>query len=272
MISEDSRKRIKGYLEGFIQGMIDEFEPPSDINPRDLRPTELNSPSGRIKPFHEAIIPDGLLRINEFERSFSTRLGTTFEEVAKLVALENHKYAERQYRVDAKISYEAIHKIEEIANNIQSGGFKGNYLDYVKEVVNLSMAPGENRYRIADLYILTKKNEELFFEIKSPKPNKGQCIEITERLLEIHALKKAGHPEVQTYYAMAYNPYGIEKSKYKHSFVINYTDINNEVLIGKEFWSVVGNDENTYYEVLDIYREVGREKGPEMIDRLALGY
>jgi hypothetical protein len=48
-------------------------------------------------------------------------------------------------------------------------------------------------------------------------------------------------------------------------------DMANQVLIGKEFWDLVGGD-RTYETVLEIYREVGREKGPDMIDQLALGY
>lgn len=272
MISVEGKHKIQGYLEGFIQGIIDEFEPPTGINPRDLRETKTESKKGNIKPFHEAIIPDGLMRINEFERSFSTRLGTTYEEVAKIIALEFHKDAQRQYRVEGKISSKAIKKIEFIKNSINSGGFKGaDYLQYVEDVVKVANGQGEERYRIADLYILTLKDEEIFFEIKSPKPNKGQCLEATERLLEFHALKGAENPKVQTYYAMAYNPYGIEKEKYKHSFVLNYMDIDRQVLIGKEFWDLVGGT-GTYSEVLEIYRTVGKEKGPEMIDKLALGY
>lgn len=48
-------------------------------------------------------------------------------------------------------------------------------------------------------------------------------------------------------------------------------DLENEVLIEKEFWDMVGG-KGTYEEVLAIYQEVGREKGPDMINQLALGY
>ena len=119
------------------------------------------------------------------------------------------------------------------------------------------------------MYIRDKKQNEIFFEIKSPKPNKGQCLEVTERLLHIHAVKRAGAPRIRTYFAMAYNPYGSSKASYTHSFTLRYLDIKNEVLIGKEFWDLVGG-KGTYEEVLEIYREVGREKGPDMIEQLAL--
>jgi len=48
-------------------------------------------------------------------------------------------------------------------------------------------------------------------------------------------------------------------------------DMENEVLLGKELWDLIGG-EGTYEAVLDIYRGVGREKGPDMLDQLALGY
>ncbi|MBE9594459.1 MAG: TdeIII family type II restriction endonuclease [Proteobacteria bacterium] len=49
-------------------------------------------------------------------------------------------------------------------------------------------------------------------------------------------------------------------------------DTEKQVLIGKEFWEIVGKDPNTYNDFLEVYRKVGREKGAEMIDKLALGY
>lgn len=124
---------------------------------------------------------------------------------------------------------------------------------------------------MADLYLKTKRGEELFFEIKSPKPNKGQCLEVTDRLLQTHAIRKATAPKVRTYFAMAYNPYGTERSSYKHSFSTKYLDFENQVIIGEEFWDLIGG-RGAYEEVLAIYREVGKEKGSDMLDQLALDY
>lgn len=70
---------------------------------------------------------------------------------------------------------------------------------------------------------------------------------------------------------MAYNPWGIEKEDYDHSFALGYMDIEKQVLIGKEFWDMVGGA-GTYEDVLSIYQKVGTEKGPDLVDQLALGY
>lgn len=271
MITKETRQTIKGYLEGFIQGMIDEAKE-NGFDPKQLRPLRNESKAGDLKPFHESLLPDGILRISEFERSFSTKLGTTFEECARLIAKSVHKNAERSYRVRGVVSAKAIKRIEAITNKIGSGGMKSKYPDLVKEVIEASGGNGGvERVSIADLYIETKSGEEWFFEIKSPKPNKGQCLEATGRLLQIQAITHVKYPKAKAFYATAYNPYGVEKSTYRHSFTVNYMDLANEVLIGKEFWDMVGG-KGTYEEVLSIYQEAGKEKGPDMLDQLALGY
>lgn len=271
MITKDVRNQIKGYLEGFIQGMIEEATD-NGFDPKKLRPIREASKKGDLKPFHESLLPDGLLKITEFERSFSTKLGTTFEECARLIAKSVHKNAERGHRVRGMITAKAIKRIEEITSKIGSGGMKSKYPDFVKEIVELSKdGHGVERVSIADLYIETKAGDEWFFEIKSPKPNKGQCLEATGRLLQIQAITYQKFPKAKAFYATAYNPYGIKKETFKHSFILNYMDLNNEILIGKEFWDLVGGS-GTYEEILGIYQEVGKEKGPDMLDQLALGY
>jgi hypothetical protein len=271
MITKNTRQSIKGYLEGFIQGMIDE-KTDNGFDPKQLRPLRNESKKGDLRPFHESLLPDGLLKITEFERSFSTKLGTTFEECARLIALDNHKYAKRGHRVTGQISLKAVKRIEEITSKIGTGGMKSGYPEFVEEIVKIA-GDGESveRTSIADLYIVKKDGTEIFIEIKSPKPNKGQCLEATGRLLQIHGITYKKYPKVKAYYATAYNPYGIDKSTYKHSFVVNYMDLEDEVLLGKEFWDLVGGH-GTYEEILEIYQEVGREKGPDMLDQLALGY
>lgn len=249
--------------------MIEEFTE-NKLDRKKPRPMRTKSKDGDIKPFHEAILPHGVLLINEFERSFSTKLGTTFEECARLIGLEHHKHAERGYKIKGVVSSEVIAIIEQIIDEVNTGKAKP-YPDLISRVLSAPKGDKILRTRIADLYIETHNRNKLYFEIKSPKPNKGQCLEATERLLQIHAITGQGPPKTQTYYAMAYNPWGINKIEYKHSFAINYMDIDNQVKIGKEFWDMVGGV-GTYKEVLSIYQKVGAEKGPDLVDQLALGY
>jgi hypothetical protein len=270
VITAETRSRIKGYLEGFLDGIVQTFAS-SGLDPRALRPQKDKSPKGELKPFHEAIIPEGILRIAEFERSFSTRLGTSFEEVARLIGEKTHAVALRGYHVAGNVSLQEISKIEAIINTAgKRNGIPATFTALVAEVLSVGGDQTEPRSSIADLYIKTHSGDEHFFEIKSPKPNKGQCLEATSRLLQIHAINHKNRPRVNAYYAMGYNPYG-SRADYKHSFAKNYMDLESQVLLAEEFWAIVGGDE-TYREVLSIYREVGRERGPDMLDKLALSY
>ena len=269
-MNKEMRSRIKGYLEGFVQGLIDEHKK-SSLDPKELRPIAESSSRGTIKPFHQALLPDGILVINEFERSFSTKLGTTFEECARLIGSSRFSISERGHRFNGEISAGSTREIERVINEVQSGGMKTPYPELISRVLKAADGDKASRKRILDLYLKDDTGNELFFEIKSPKPNKGQCLEATDRLLQVHSMADTPPPRLQTYYAMAYNPYGSNKSDYKHSFVVQYLDLDNQVLIGKEFWDLVGGN-GAYEELLSIYQDVGREKGPDMIEQLALSY
>lgn len=249
--------------------MIEEFRA-SGIDPKALRPPREESAEGDIKPFHEAILPEGILRITEFERSFSSRLGSTFAEAGRLIAQQRFNTAEREHEVSGYVSPEVLREIEEVINEADQG-LQARYPDLVNRILRTRGQANQKRKVRADLFVADEEGNEVFFEIKSPKPNKGQCLEVTSRLLRAHAIRNAAPPQLKTFYAMAYNPYGVNRATYSHSFALRYLDMQNEVLLGKEFWDFLGG-EGTYEELLTVYREVGREKGPDMIDQLALGY
>jgi len=270
MINEATRAAIKGYLEGFIEGLIEQHRPEiRRTMMREARAT-YSSRRGILKPFHEAIIPPEILRISAFERSFSTKLGTTFEECARLIALQTYAVAERGYLASGKMPATAAAKIEGIVSRI-SEGQTPDFPALIAEVLQVSNDEWVERPAIADLYLRDQAGHEYFFEIKSPVPNKGQCLEVTERLLRIHAIRQRNRPYVNAYFAMAYNPYGTRLEDYRHSFSLQYLDMQNQVLLGADFWTLVGG-EGTYEELLEIYRGVGREKGKAMIDALAFGF
>jgi hypothetical protein len=236
MIHSETRETIKAYLGGYIQGL-----------------TEQRCSEFRLTPMGEA-----------------RATYRSFEECARLIALQTYDVAERGYRASGTMPAAAAAKIEEIVSRINEG-HTPDFPALIAEVLQVSDDEWVERPAIADLYLKDKAGHEYFFEIKSPKPNKGQCLEVPERLLRIHAIKQKNRPYVNAYFAMAYNPYGTRLEDYRHSFSLQYLDMQNEVLLGADFWALVGG-EGTYEELLEIYREVGREKGKAMIDALAFGF
>jgi hypothetical protein len=272
-ISFATRKQIKAYLEGFIIGIL---EPSSEYEVRSTEPLPRVShePNRLPDPFLQAMIPKEM--ISAFERSFSSSLGSTYEECARLIALEHHADSKRSYDVTASISQAAINEIgrqvEAFEHAAEAGHPCPNLNSMVQAVLDARRTDDERLFRVrADLYIRKHNGEELFFELKSPVPNKGQCLEVTQRILRFHLLRTQPRPQVQGYFAMAYNPYGPSRNDYKWSMAKNYLPFDQGVLIGQEFWEIVGGP-TAYEELLAIYQEAGREKSKYIIDSLAFGF
>ena len=270
MIEPKTKSKIKEYLEDWIDVLVEEIKSrSSNLKATDFRPPRNISKQANIKPFQEALLPEGILRINEFERTLVTKLGSSYEECAKLIAKQHFPTVERGYKLTGQVYVDAIKKIEKIVNDVSTKQRPTNFLEFVKTITSIKGEKTEERSRIADLYVKGDNGNEVFFEMKSPKPNKGQCVEVLDRQLQIHAIKRDGPPKVRTFFAMQYNPYGISRSNYKHSFSLNYLDMKNQVLLGKEFWDFLGG-EGTNDEIIGIYREVGKKKGKDLLDQLAL--
>jgi hypothetical protein len=268
MIKPETRSKIKGFLEGFLEIQLDKHQKAVRTG-KESEWLLADAKAGKLKPFHIAILPPEAVRLSAFERSFSTSLGTTFEECARLIALDNHKEAERSKELIGNVSEECLAELERVRAIID----QGHGLDYpaaVERVLKTSTNKARQIRTITDVYLKTHSGSEFYFEIKSPKPNKGQGIEVTDRLLRTHALRRKGPPKVNTFYAMAYNPYGLREN-YKHSFAISHLDMQHQVVLQDEFWDIIGG-KGTFSSLLSIYAEVGKEKGRQIIDRLGYDF
>ena len=102
------------------------------------------------------ILPPEGICIFAFERSFSTALGTTFEGCAKLIALDNHKEAERSKELVGNVSAKRFAEIERVRSIIDSG----RSIDFPKTVATVIAANKGNANTpirtITDLYLKTK--------------------------------------------------------------------------------------------------------------------
>ncbi len=272
-LSAETRAAIRGYLEGFIRGLIEQHRAVDRRLSLRRAKKQGYSSKGDLKPFHEAMLPAELLRMSSFERSFSTRLGTTFEEVARLVAQQSFPVVRRGYQTVGTIDFAADAKIEEIINRLQRSEEhpRPDFLGWIDEVLRAESEAVVRRRIVADLYLQDHDGNEYFFELKSPRPNKGQCLEVTQRLLRAHALRRAPRPRVQAYYAMAYNPYGATPQAYAHAIALRYLDMEHEVLLGAAFWDFLGGP-GTYEAVLALYHEVGRANTKALLDALLFSW
>lgn len=218
------------------------------------------APDG-AKPFHEALLPVSLMRMSGFERSFSTLLGKSYERHSAIMAEPNFAEVKLQHKTEGSLLEAVDTEISDEVGRINSNRRVSDYPALVERIVEMEMSGSGkkvNRSVTSDLYLKSDSGAEVFFEIKTPKPNKEQCLNITRKHLWIHAILRRVHPVASTYFGMAYNPYG-EGNDYKHSFAVNYLDAGSQTLIGRQYWDFLGG-RGAFDELMGIYRKVGSKK------------
>ena len=276
-ISDLTRSRITATLEVFIENLVERNRGRSiDTMGSPQQYLSLSDKQGSLKPFHAAIVSSEVMRISAFERGLVTSLGTSLEECARLIAVDHHRDAQRGFVLSGEVSSNALSEIEQqvatFERSAKSKTQRPGFNNIVTRVLRAnSDGANEPREIIADLYISGYDGNEYFIEMKSPKPNKDQCLRMTQRILLIHALRNSPRSNVKSYMAMAYNPYGNSRDDYRWSITRNYMPFDDSVLIGDEFWNIVGGP-TAYEELLEIYQVVGRAKRKYIVEALAFGF
>ena len=246
-MSPETRARVRALISDFMERWIASSIPAAELE-RIAR--EGVSPSGLLTPFHDALVP-GITLLGE--RRFSTRLGNLHEKVAAVVAREVHAEVRQPHDLAGAIP---VLSREFITQRIGALERREGRPDarFEREQILGHFGNEVNAATRIDLYVRTHEGETHFFEIKSAKPNKGQCMEMKQRLLTALAIRR--DESTHTWWGVPYNPYG--RGEYRHAYPLAFFDFEREVLIGKPFWDFVGGP-GTYEELLDVYRRVGED-------------
>lgn len=231
-------------LRGFMRKWLDDVPDPAG-----------QQQEGLVAPFHDSLVP-GIRLLNE--RSFSTRLGNLHERAAALVADEVHAEAIRALDLEGTIPVLSREFITQRISQLERRHAEPD-AHYEREQIRAHFGNEVEASTRIDLWVRTHEGSQHFFEIKSGKPNKGQCIEMKDRLLTAFAIRR--HEESHSWWGVPYNPYGA--SAYMHSYALPFFDFASEVKMGREFWDFMGG-EGTYDELLVIYADVGKEFAAEI--------
>jgi hypothetical protein len=187
------------------------------------------------------------------ERSFSTRLGNLHEKIAAVIASEIHADVYQPHDLAGAIPVLSREFITQRLSALEHREAEPD-ATYEREQIFSHFGNHVNAATRIDLYIRTHGDEDHYFEIKSAKPNKGQCIEMKQRLLTALAISR--QESTRTWWGVPYNPYG--RGEYRWVYPLAFFHFENEVMLGSPFWDFVGGT-GTYEELLDIYRQVGGE-------------
>jgi hypothetical protein len=247
VIDVATQERVRALLRAFMAGWIAKQHEELEAIRR-----EGVSPSGVLAPFHDALVP-GIRGLGE--RGFSTALGNLHERIALAVAENVQVDARRAFDLEGNLPVLAREFITQRIAQLETGAAAPDH-SYERDQLFATFGaevPGETRI---DLAIEAQDGTTHYFEMKSAKPNKGQCIEMKQRLLTALAIRRSS--DVFAWWGVPYNPYGTADA-YDHPYPKRFFDFADDVKLGSEFWNFVGGDPHTYELLLTLYRDVGSE-------------
>jgi hypothetical protein len=212
------------------------------------------------KPLYAALVPDEIFKGSHFERRFVTPFGNVWEKLAYAVAIETHHHCLMGHSIHGTVGSESLRRIQEVLNSLEHSkkdGIKPNWdkeLDYIKqgggELIPVTV--------VCDIFIDSQEtNKKYAFELKAPLPNSDQTKVSKEKMFKLLAMNPQ---QVDfAFYALPYNPY-ITKENYKWAFPMRWFDMqhDNSVLIGNEFWDLIGG-EGTYSHFVNEINAIGKE-------------
>lgn len=211
------------------------------------------------KPLYAALVPDEIFKGSHFERRFVTPFGGVWEKLAEVVALEYHKSCIKGHEINGQVGKESLRRIQEVLNKLEmrnsDGGKSPNWDEEIKYILEGGGEPIPTKV-VCDIYVESKKDGKKYaFELKAPLPNSDQTKVSKEKMFKLLAMnpKKID----AAFYALPYNPYG-KKEDYIWSFPMRWFDMKNDssVLIGNEFWDLVGG-EGTYQKFISEINALG---------------
>jgi len=217
----------------------------------------------KTNPFGFRLVPIEVWKGSKFERSFVTSLGQgIFEQIAKIIATGTGAEAKNQFIKEIKLNTWQVEQIDNILQKQRTLKSSKNIIKVktIKEELNLLKSLEIDRYQnisvLFDLYIRRPDGTDEYYSFKTVKPNLDQTEKAKKEILRLMTAENA-----EAFFALPYNPAG-EGECYKniHSIPYKLFDMDNDknVLIGKELWNKIGQDSNTYDELLNIFDTVGK--------------
>lgn len=229
------------------------------------------NPETTSMPFHYRLLGKDRMALFSFIHSVNTMLGQSiFEHIGKLIAEPRSKQTIDQYKkFEGYVSSEAVLKIDSIMRDLRSASRKPDKAEETKEVLAVSRKGnlGKKLKKRVDLFVETKEGVEYYFELKTAKPNINEFTGIKKQLLDWVAMRGSqdSSVDIRTIVAIPYNPY--EPQPYERWTLQGLFDLKTEVLVGKEFWDLLGG-KNTYEDLLNVFEEAGLELYDEIDEKM----
>ena len=215
------------------------------------------SPSGVLAPFHDALVPAFAASASADSRprwATSTSASPSYSPPRHTLKPGAHSIFPGTLPVLAR------EFITQRINQLIRGEAAPDHL-YEREQLLGAFGDEVAATTRVDLFVRTHRGDTHYFEIKSPKPNRGQCIEMKQRQLTALALQRDAN--TFAWWGVPYDPYG-RADAYSHPHPRRFFDFSNEVKMGADFWNFVGDSPATHESLIGLYRDVGLEYRSEL--------
>lgn len=222
-------------------------------------------------PFQYRLLGKNRMALFSFIHSVNTMLGQSiFEQVGELIAKPRANQAVGQYKkLEGYISDQAVLTIDTIMRELRASKRVSNKEKETREVLAVATQGnlGSKIKKRVDLFVKFKDDSEWYFELKTAKPNINEFTGIKKQLLDWVAIRgsQGAVSELKTIVAIPYNPY--EPEPYERWTLQGLFDLKNEVLVGDEFWDLLGG-KGTYEDLLKVFEEAGLELYDEIDSKM----
>lgn len=242
---------IKEVVDTSIKSFVDGL---------DFRYTaELNDPDGVINSKKNNIfiaeLGEEFIFYSAFVRSFDSSFGKILENMGNSIAKLSYDV---RGKIDSYLLTQQSQHIDYLLSEYETNHTKPKISDYStftcmhpKDVTSFMKSHETDNY-----FYNPKKKEHYIIELKAggDLDNKKSKVEKNELLQEYFLLKNQVKDDetIKIFLATAYNKYGEDK-EWKQGRVQQYFS-KDELLIGKDYWNFVCDDENGFDIVFEQYK------------------
>lgn len=228
-------------------------------------------PETNVMPFHTRLLGKDRMALFSFIRSLNTNFNTIIlEPVAKQLALNRFKEAEKHVVPEKIISSDALVEIQSIVDDLRAANASPNKANEIERIRRVCQRgePREVKLTHIDLMLRNSDDELFYFDIKTAKPNIGGFQEFKRTLLEWAAAALYVNPKqkITTAIAIPYNPYA--PRPYSRWTMAGMLDLDEELKVAEGFWDFLGG-EGAYQDILDCFERVGIKMREEIDDYFA---
>ena len=247
-------KQAKGKIEDLVDKIVCSYLSKAEKNPK------LDSGN----PFVLALLKDFEPLIHNIH-GLKTSLGSEMEKIAEIIALDvwGQKNINRKTNRKIILPKNVFQTIDTIINELSNAQRLSNYHEETKRIIASCNKPSketeQHTYEF-DLELYDDKEKHHYFlEMKGPDPNTTEVPGAKKRLMAELAwgYMNKNNENIDAQLAVYYN--NKFPAPYKNPKVLYYFDPNGGLIVHEKFWNFLGKDENTYGELLNVFRVYGEK-------------